>query len=357
VQGDRTVGITEIPSPEFLERMERRFGFKPPHRHGHNVVTALEAMIRGEVKVFVAMGGNFAAAIPDLPRTQKALGNLDLTVQISTKLNRSHLIHGRDALILPCLGRTEIDIQASGPQSITVEDSMSMVHASAGRNRPASEHLLSEPAIVAGMARATLGNRSVVEWESFVSEYDRIRDAIEDVFPIFWDYNERIRVPGGFHLTPSARQRIWDTPSGKAQFLVYDELNEDLRNDDVETLWLSTIRSHDQYNTTVYSMSDRYRGVYNQRDVVFLNKSELDKRGLQDGDHVDLVTQSTDGIERRVRNFRAVGYSLPNGCCAAYYPEANPLVPLYAHDPMSFTPSSKSIPIRIERSAASAERV
>jgi molybdopterin-dependent oxidoreductase alpha subunit len=357
VQGDRTVGITEIPSTEFLERLQRRFGFKPPHRHGHNVVTALEAMIRGEVKVFVAMGGNFAAAIPDLPRTQEALGNLDLTVQISTKLNRSHLIHGRDALILPCLGRTEIDIQGSGPQSITVEDSMSMVHASAGRNKPASEHLLSEPAIVAGMARATLGDRSVVEWESFVSEYDRIRDAIEDVFPIFWDYNERIRVPGGFHLTPSARQRIWDTPSGKAQFLVYDGLNEDLRNEDVETLWLSTIRSHDQYNTTVYSTSDRYRGVYNQRDVVFLNKSELDKRGLQDGDRIDLVTQSTDGIERRVRNFRAVGYSLPNGCCAAYYPEANPLVPLYAHDPMSFTPSSKGIPIRIERSAAVAETV
>jgi molybdopterin-dependent oxidoreductase alpha subunit len=357
VQGDRTVGITEIPSTEFLDRLERRFGFRPPHKHGHNVVTALEAMIRGEVKIFVGMGGNFAAAVPDLPRTQAALRNLDLTVQISTKLNRGHLIHGRDALILPCLGRTEIDIQASGPQSITVEDSMSMVHASAGRNKPASEHLLSEAAIVAGIARATLGDRSVVEWESFVSDYDRIRDAIEDVFPIFWDYNERIRVPGGFHLIPNARQRIWDTPSGKAQFLLYDGLDEDWHKDDVDTLMLSTIRSHDQYNTTVYSMSDRYRGVYNQRDVVFLNRSELERRGLQDGDRIDLVTQSTDGIERRVRNFRAVGYSLPNGCCAAYYPEANPLVPLYAHDPMSFTPSSKGIPVRIERSVVDAEAV
>jgi molybdopterin-dependent oxidoreductase alpha subunit len=351
VQGDRTVGITEVPSTEFLDRLERRFGFKPPHEHGHNVVTALEAMIRGEVKVFVAMGGNFAAAIPDLPRTQQALRNLDLTVQISTKLNRSHLIRGRDALILPCLGRTEIDIQASGPQSITVEDSMSMVHASAGRNKPASEHLLSEPAIVASMARATLGDRSVVDWESFVSEYDRIRDAIEDVFPIFWDYNERIRLPGGFHLVPSARQRIWDTPSGKAQFLIYDGLDEDWRSADVDALRLSTIRSHDQYNTTIYSMSDRYRGVYGQRDVVFLNTSELEKRGLKDGDRVDLFTQSTDGIERRVRNFRAVGYALPDGCCAAYYPEANPLVPLYAHDPLSFTPSSKGIPIRISKAA------
>jgi molybdopterin-dependent oxidoreductase alpha subunit len=350
VQGDRTVGITETPSVEFLDRLERRFGFKPPRKHGHNVVTALEAMIRGEVKVFMAMGGNFAAAIPDLERTQEALRNLDLTVQVSTKLNRSHLIHGRDALILPCLGRTEVDVQASGPQSITVEDSMSMVHASAGRNKPASEHLLSEPAIVAGIARATLGQRSVVDWEWLLADYDRIRNAIEDVFPIFQSYNVRIRVPGGFHLVSSARERSWATPSGKAHFLVYDGLGEDSREDDLEALWLSTIRSHDQYNTTVYSMSDRYRGVYGQRDVVFLNQSELDKRGLQDGDRVDLVTVSTDGLERRVRNFRAVGCSFPDGCCAAYYPETNPLVPLYAHDPLSFTPSSKGIPIRIERS-------
>jgi molybdopterin-dependent oxidoreductase alpha subunit len=357
VQGDRTVGITEVPSEEFLERLERRFGFKPPREHGHNVVTALEAMIRGEVKAFIALGGNFAAAIPDLNRTQEALRNLDLTVQISTKLNRSHLIRGRAALILPCLGRTEVDIQASGPQSITVEDSMSMVHASAGRNQPASEHLLSEPAIVAGMARATLGRRSVVDWEGFVSNYDRIRDAIEDVFPIFKSYNERIRIPGGFHLVPSARERVWATPSGKAHFLIHDGLGEDARDDDLGALWLSTMRSHDQYNTTIYSMSDRYRGVYWQRDVVFLNQSELKKRGLRDGDRVDLVTQSTDGIERRVRNFRVVNYSFPDGCCAAYYPETNPLVPLYAHDPMSFTPSSKAIPIRLERSVAKPRRV
>jgi molybdopterin-dependent oxidoreductase alpha subunit len=352
VQGDRTVGITEIPSTEFLDRLERRFGFKPPHKHGHNVVTALEAMISGEVKVFVAMGGNFAAAIPDLQRTQAAIRNLDLTVQISTKLNRSHLIHGRAALILPCLGRTEIDIQALGAQSITVEDSMSMVHASAGRNKPASEHLLSEPAVVAGMASATLGHRSVVDWESFVSNYDRIRDAIEDVFPIFQSYNDRIRVPGGFHLVSTARERIWTTPSGKAHFLVYDGLAEDSLEDDPEALWLSTMRGHDQYNTTIYSNSDRYRGVFGQRDVVFLNKSELEKRGLEDGDRVDLITLSTDGFERRVRNFRVIGYSFPDGCCAAYYPETNPLVPLYAYDPQSFTPSSKAIPIRIERSRA-----
>jgi anaerobic selenocysteine-containing dehydrogenase len=252
-----------------------------------------------------------------------------------------------------CLsGRTEIDVQAGGPQSITVEDSMSMVHASAGRNKPASEHLLSEPAIVAGMARATLGDASVVDWEHFVANYDRIRDAIEGVFQIFQDYNVRIRTPGGFHLVSTARERIWTTASGKANFLPYDGLGEDPSDEDPAVLWLSTIRSHDQYNTTLYSMSDRYRGVYGQRDVVFLNQSEMEKRNLVDGDRVDLVTASTDGLERRVSNFRVVGYSFPDGCCAAYYPETNPLAPLYAHDPISFTPSSKGIPIWIERSKA-----
>jgi molybdopterin-dependent oxidoreductase alpha subunit len=355
VQGDRTVGITEVPGEEFLGRLEHRFGFKPPTAHGHNVVTALEAMIRGEVKVFFAMGGNFAAAIPDWQTMQAALRNLDLTVHVSTKLNRSHLIHGRDALILPCLGRTEIDIQAAGPQSVTVEDSMSMVHASAGRNAPASEHLKSEPAIVAGVARATLGTRSVVDWDNLVADYDRIRDAIEDVFPIFQGYNARIRVPGGFHLTSTARERIWATPSGKANFLIFDGLGEDPRQNDPEALWLTTVRSHDQYNSTLYSMSDRYRGVYGQRDVVFLNEREMKRRGLAAGDRVDLVTLSTDGVERGVRNFSVVGYSFPDGCCAAYYPETNPLIPLYARDPLSFTPSAKGVPIRIVRAGASDE--
>jgi anaerobic selenocysteine-containing dehydrogenase len=199
------------------------------------------------------------------------------------------------------------------------------------------------------MARATLGERTLIDWNGLVANYDLIRDAIEDVFPIFQAYNIRIRVPGGFHLESTARERIWVTPSGKANFLVHDGLGEDVSVDDPDALWLSTIRSHDQYNTTLYSMSDRYRGVYGQRDVVFINASELHERGLADGDRVDLVTLSTDGVERRVRNFRVVGYSFPNGCCAAYYPETNPLVPLYAHDPLSFTPSSKGIPIRLER--------
>ena len=213
VQGDRTVGITEVPTEAFLSRLDARFGIKSPRAPGHNVVTSLEGMISGDVKVFFAMGGNFVAAVPDWDRTQAGMRKLDLTVHVSTKLNRSHLVHGRDALILPCLGRTEVDIQATGPQSVTVEDSMSMVHASAGRNQPASPHLKSEPAIIAGVARATLGSRSVVDWEKLVGDYDLIRDDIEAVFPIFQGFNDRIRVPGGFHLTSNARERVWSTES------------------------------------------------------------------------------------------------------------------------------------------------
>lgn len=349
VQGDRTVGITEIPTQEFLDRLEHRFGFKPPSAHGHNVVTALEAMVRGDVRVFIGMGGNITAAIPDWRITHQAFRNLALTAHVSTKLNRSHLVHGREALILPCLGRSEIDVQASGPQSITVEDSMSMVHASTGMNAPASEHLKSEPAIIGGMARATLGNRSAVEWESLVADYDLIRDAIEAVFPIFQGYNARIRVPGGFHLVSTARERIWATPSGKANFLLYNGLCEDPDPKDEEILWLTSVRSHDQYNTTLYSLSDRYRGVYGQRDVVFMSAEEIAKRGFEPGERVDLVAVSNDGIERVVRNFKLVPHAFPARSCAAYYPEINPLVPLQAHDPLCFTPSYKGIPIRLIR--------
>lgn len=352
VQGDRTVGITEVPGEEFLGRLEGRFGFTPPRAHGHNVVTMLEAMTRGEVRVFIGMGGNIVAAIPDWQATHGAFRALDLTVHVSTKLNRSHIIHGKRALILPCLARSEVDVQSGGPQSVTVEDSMSMVHASAGRNAPASEHLLSEPAIVAGMARATLGPRTMVDWEGFVAEYDTIRDAIEDVFPIFEGYNVKIREPGGFHLTNTARQRIWATPSGKANLIVHDGLGEDPAQHDPDVLWLTTVRSHDQYNTTLYSLSDRYRGVYGQRDVLFINEAELKKRGLASDDRVDITAVSKDGVERVVRGFRAIAYSFPDGACAAYYPEANPLVPLYAHDPESFTPSYKAVPVRIARAAS-----
>jgi len=351
VQGTRTVGITEKPAKEWLDRIEQTFGFKPSPQHGRDTVATLEAMLSGDCKVFVALGGNFAAAIPDWPRLQQAMHKLSLTVHISTKLNRSHLVHGKEALILPCLGRTEVDIQETGPQSITVEDSMSMVHASAGINEPASEFLMSEPAIVAGIARATLGARSTVPWEDLVADYDRIRDAIEGVFPIFEAYNARIRVPGGFHLGSTARERIWATPSGKANFAVFEGLDEDPWHGDEDGLWLTTMRSHDQYNTTIYSLSDRYRGVFGQRDVVFLNAQEIARRGLHPGDLVDIFALSTDGIERVVRHMKVVEYQLPDGCCGAYYPEANPLVPLYAFDARSRTPSYKSVPVRLAKSA------
>ncbi|MCK0206831.1 FdhF/YdeP family oxidoreductase [Starkeya koreensis] len=351
VQGDRTVGITEVPNDALLDGLKARFGFEPPRRPGHNVVTALEAMVRGEVRVFIGLGGNFAAAIPDWETTQAALRRLDLTVHIATKLNRSHLVHGREALILPCLGRTEIDLQADGPQAVTVEDSMSMVHASTGHNAPASDQLMSEPAIIAGMARATLGARSTVDWEARIADYALIREDIEAVFPIFAGYNQRIREPGGFHLTSLARERIWATPTGKANFLVCEGLCEDPAIADPDVLWLTSVRSHDQYNTTLYSLSDRYRGVYGQRDVLFLDEAEMARRGLADGDRVDISTLATDGVERVVRGFRVVSHAFPEGSCAAYYPEVNPLVPLYAHDPDSFTPSYKAVPVRLTRSS------
>ncbi|MFX1737629.1 FdhF/YdeP family oxidoreductase [Paraburkholderia sp. A1RI_3L] len=352
VQGNRTVGITEKPTPALIDGIERAFGFRAPAAHGHDVLASIDSMMRGYARVFVALGGNFAAAVPDWVRVQGAMRRLDLTVHVATKLNRSHLVHGRQALILPCLGRTEIDIQAEGPQSITVEDSMSMVHASAGRNAPASDHLRSESAIVAGMARAAMGHASRVPWEQLVANYDRIRDAIETVFPIFQAYNERIRVPGGFHLASTARERVWATPSGRANFLVFSGLDEDLHHDDPDALRLTTMRSHDQYNTTLYSHSDRYRGVFGQRDVVFMNPRELSRRNLHPGERVDIVALSIDGIERIVRGFKVIEYSLPDGCCGAYYPEANPLVPLDAFDPQSRTPSYKSVPVKVIRAAA-----
>ncbi|MGG1948252.1 FdhF/YdeP family oxidoreductase [Trinickia sp. NRRL B-1857] len=356
VQGNRTVGITEKPYAALIDGIERAFGFRPGAEHGRDVVATIEAMLKGESKVFIGLGGNFAAAVPDWPRVQAAMRGLALTVHIATKLNRSHLVHGKDALILPCLGRTEIDVQANGPQSITVEDSMSMVHASAGRNPPASPDLRSEPAIVAGIARATLGARSRVPWEHLVADYDRIREAIEIVFPAFQAYNARIRVPGGFHLGSTARDRIWATATGKANFLVFQGLDEDPAHGDPEALWLTTMRSHDQYNTTLYSHSDRYRGVFGQRDVVFVNAAELARREMHAGERVDLVAVSRDGIERVVRGLMLVEYALPDGCCGAYYPEANPLVPLYAYDPQSRTPSYKGVPVKIRRAGAAAQQ-
>jgi formate dehydrogenase major subunit len=352
VQGDRTVGIDEKPKPEFLDRLGRVFGFDPPRVHGHNVVHAVEAMLDGRAKAFIGMGGNFVAAVPDKPLVEEAMRRLRLTVAVTTKLNRGHLVHGKEALLLPCLARSEIDFQKSGPQSVTVEDSMSMVHASGGLLPPGSEHLKSEVAIVCGMARATLTDMTV-DWQSFEDDYDLIRDKIEEVFPdLFKDFNTKIRKPGGFRLANGASERVWRTSTGKARFIVFRGVDEDPPISHPEMLRLATIRSHDQYNTTIYSMNDRYRGVYGTRTVVFMNKDDMAARGIAPQALVEIEALSGDAVERRVRGFAALPYDIPRGSIAAYYPETNPLLALSYHDEKSQTPAAKSIPVIVRAMAA-----
>jgi len=354
VQGDRTVGIDEKPKPEFLDRLGGVFGFDPPRAHGHNVVQAVEAILDGRAKAFIGMGGNFVAAVPDKPVVQEAMRRLRLTVAVTTKLNRGHLIHGKQALILPCLARSEIDFQKSGPQSVTVEDSMSMVHASGGLLAPGSEHLKSEVAIVCGMARATLTGQTV-DWQSFEDDYDLIRDKIEEVFPdLFKDFNAKIRKPGGFRLANGASERVWRTSTGKARFVVFRGVDEDPPVPHPQMLRLATIRSHDQYNTTIYSMNDRYRGVYGTRTVVFMNKDDMAARGIAPRTLVDIEALSDDAVERRVCGFVALPYDIPQGSIAAYYPETNPLLALAHHDAKSGTPAAKSIPVIVRPMAAQA---
>jgi molybdopterin-dependent oxidoreductase alpha subunit len=351
VQGDRTMGIWEKPPAALLDRLRDVFGFEPPRTPGVDVVESIKLMLSGRGKVFIALGGNFASATPDTYETWKALRQCDLTVHVTTKLNRSHVVHGRDALILPCLGRTEIDVQAAGPQGVTVEDSMSMVHISSGINPPASEHLLSEPAIVARMAAATLGARTKTPWLWLVEDYDRIRDKIEAVFDDFFDFNERIKVPGGFRLRNTASERIWNTAPKKAIFYSHavplDTPAHRARGRQLDKVvfTLFTTRSHDQYNTTIYGHDDRYRGVFGQRRVVFINAADIKHLGLKDGDWVDLHTAWTDGVERRADRFKLVAYDIPRGNIAAYYPETNPLVPLTSTAIAAGTPTSKSIPV------------
>ena len=356
VQGDRTVGITEVPNDALLNGLARVFGFKPPRSKGHNAIEAVEAIRDGRSKALICLGGDLAVAMSDPEVTFKAMRNLDLAVHIATKLNRSHLLLAKQSFILPCLGRTEIDVQATGPQSITVEDSMSMVHASVHASRgglkPASEHLKSEPAIIAGIALATLPNTRV-GWKELVSDYAKIRDRIEAVFPDFADFNARIKKPGGFRLYVAASERDWLTLTKKANFLVYPGLEEDPRAAHDEALTLTTIRSHDQYNTTIYGMNDRYRGITGRRDVVFVNERDLSSRGLKHGDLVDITVVADAGSKpdkRVMRNLTAVAYNIAQGSIATYYPEANVLVALDHYDIKSGTPSYKSIPVLIRAS-------
>ncbi|CAM3012200.1 FdhF/YdeP family oxidoreductase [Vibrio diazotrophicus] len=356
VQGDRTMGIDEKPSKAFLDNIERRFNFSVPREVGHNTVQAIKAMEEQKSKVFIGLGGNFAQATPDTERTHLAMKNCDLTVHISTKLNRSHLVTGKDALILPCLGRTEIDVQAHGPQGVTVEDTFSMVHISYGQLKPRSEHLRSEPAIIAGIAHATLGGHPI-DWNWAIQDYARIRDLISETIPGFTDFNQKLRNPGGFHLVNSAAERKWNTPSGKAQFsdspLPKQLINEAvLEQGNKPDLILQTMRSHDQYNTTLYGLNDRYRGVFGIREVLFVNEDDIAKLGFENGDKVDMVSLWEDGVTRKVQGFTLVAYDIPRGQAAAYYPETNPLVPLDSYGERTFTPTSKFIAIKLEKASS-----
>lgn len=352
VQGDRTVGIAERPPKELLDRIEQHCGFNPPREHGHTVTEALKAMYEGQSKVFIGMGGNVARAAQDLNFTAQAFRNCDLSVWILTKPNMSTLIHGKSALILPALGRTERDLQNGLLQSITVEDSMSMVHASVGMNEPASEHCRSETWIVGEMAKAVLPN-SVINWDELVADNNAIRDLIAKVVPGFDNYNQRLQEPGGFYLGNTARERQWHTPESKAVFKVCPQLQHELLAPRDGQLTLTTARAHDQYNTTVYSMNDRYRGIKNRRDVVFLNTDDMLARGIASGDRVDVRTVFEGPEDYVLRDLEAVGFDLPSGCAMAYFPEANALVPWSHYDPASFVASYKSIPVTVSLSESS----
>jgi len=348
VQGDRTVGIWEKMSPEFLNALGKEFGFEPPAAHGFDSVKTIQAMHDGRVKVFVGLGGNFLSATPDTHFTSEALAKCRLTVHVSTKLNRAHLVTGERALILPCLGRTERDVQAGGEQFVTVEDTTGVVHASRGTLPPASVELKSEPAIIAGIAQKTLGDRTTVPWQALVDDYDRIREHIEHVVPGFAQYNRRVREPGGFYLPNGPREGRFSTPSGRARFSVHPVARHVLADGE---LLLTTIRSHDQFNTTIYGESDRYRGIAHGRRVVLLSQAEIERRGLAPGELVDLVSHF-EGERRRASGFRLVPYPVPAGCAAAYFPETNVLVPVGSVADGSNQPASKSIVVTLERVAS-----
>jgi len=345
VQGDRTMGIYEKPPAAFLDRLGAEFDFEPPREHGLDTVDSIRAMRDGRAKVFFAMGGNFAAATPDTAVTEAALRRCRLTVHVSTKLNRSHTVTGERALILPTLGRTDLDVQAAGPQHVSVEDSMGMVHSSRGRLKPASKELLSEVAIICRLAKATLSDRGTVDWSALEGNYDRIRDHIGRVVPGFEEFNAKLAEPGGFILPHAPRdKRSFPTLSGKANFTA-NEL--EFPQAGPGELVLQTVRSHDQYNTTIYGLDDRYRGVKQGRRVVFVNPDDLAALELTDGTMVDISSVWKDNADRTAKGFRIVAYPTARGCCAAYFPETNVLVPLDSTAKTSNTPTSKSIIVRL----------
>jgi molybdopterin-dependent oxidoreductase alpha subunit len=344
VQGNRTCGINHRPEPQFLDRLAEVCRIDPPREHGLDVVAALKAMHEGRVKVFVSLGGNLALAAPDTAYTFAALGNCDLTVHVATKLNRSHIVHGKQALILPCLARTDKDHQAGGEQGISVEDSMSMVHISYGMKEPISPHLRSECAILAGLAHATLPTSST-PWQWYAEDYDRIRDTMARVLDGFEDFNQRVRHPHGFRISQPARERGFGTPSGRAEFGLAPVPG------DVDPgpgrLMLTTVRSHDQFNTTIYSNDDRYRGLKGLRTVVFMNPGDMRDRSLDEFDLVDITSISRDGSRRAVYGYRAVRYDIPPGCAAGYMPELNVLCGLADYSTQSGQPATKHLTVEI----------
>lgn len=352
VQGQRTVGITEKPGLAPLDKLSELYGFEPPRWTGRSTVETCEAIMNGQSRAFISLGGNFLRAVPDTAAMEEGWRKLRLSVQIATKLNRSHVVHGEVAYLLPCLGRIELDEQATGPQAVSMESSIAHFHGSRGKTKPASPGLLSEPAIVAGMAKATLGETKV-PWDSWVGDYAEIRDAIEQTYPeTFKDFNKRLFTPGGFVRPLPARERKWVTKSGKANFLAPEKLFPEFSTaQSPDVLHLATLRSNDQFNTTIYGYSDRFRGVEGTRKVVFMNPEDILRLGFADGERVDMTTAIDAKNVRTVTALRIVPYDIPKGCCGAYYPEANPLFPLAHHDPKSKTPSYKLLPVRLSRSA------
>jgi len=355
VQGQRTVGITEKPELAPLDKLKQQYHFEPPREKGLNTVETCESILDGSVRAFIGLGGNFVRAIPDTLRMEAAWSRLRLTVQVSTKLNRSHLVHGEVSYILPCLGRIEIDRQASGEQAVSMEDSTGCMHGSRGMAEPAGELLRSEPAIIAGLALATLGPNPSVPWTGWVGDYSLIRSAIAQTYPeIFHDFNQRMWTPGGFRRPVAAAQRKWKTPSGKAEFIVPEALDADPDQaaPGGDVLRLFTLRSDNQFNTTIYKEDDRFRGVSGGRRVLFVNPVDLHRLGLQAGQVVDVQGVSDDGVARSVHGLRLVAYAIPAGCVAGYYPECNPLLPLKHHAKESKVPAAKSIAIRLVPPAA-----
>ncbi len=347
VQGDRTMGIYEKPPAALLEKIAENFHFNPPVEHGYDVVNAIKAMHEKKASVFLAMGGNFLSATPDTNFTAEALRHCKLTVQVSTKLNRSHLVHGKEAIILPCLGRSDEDIVNGQAQFVSCENSMSVVQSSKGVLKPVSKNLLSEPVIVCKLAKSVLGFRSKVNWDKYLEHYDNIRDDIERTIPGFEKYNERVRVGGGFYLPNCNRDGKFDTVSKKAHFNIASITRLSLEEDD---LMMMTIRSHDQFNTTIYSLNDRYRGIYNERRVILMNQADMNKRAINNGDLVDLFNYFA-GKERVAHKFIVIAYPIPAGCTATYFPETNVLVPVDSVADKSNTPTSKLVVIKIKKHA------